>query len=404
MFVFDNIKLATRNFKTRKLRTFLTILGIGVGIGTILFLVSLGYGLQKVLMERLATSDTLLTLDVSTANSTIIRIDENMQKELAQIHNISEVSPQKSVLSQLKIGEISSNVSLNAVNNPFFRLGGVALLRGEVFSGDNDRKIIISTGAIKSLGISDPNEALGKEVQLTLIVPQNTSDKEQEMNTENNLYPLDGSFIISGITDDDTSSMGYIPIGWADNSVVPYFDRVKLKVDKQSNLEQARSAVIDKGLSVSALSDTVDQANKIFNVVQIVLSLFGIIALIVSAIGMFNTMTIALLERTSEIGIMKSLGASNGEIKFLFLTESVLIGVLGGIGGIMLGKMGTWSFNYGFYLLAKSFGGQPINIFYTPGWFIAFVIAFSAIVGFITGIYPAQRAARLNALTALRYK
>jgi len=212
MFVFDNIKLATRNFKTRKLRTFLTILGIGVGIGTILFLVSLGYGLQKVLMERLATSDTLLTLDVSTANSTIIRIDENMQKELAQIHNISEVSPQKSVLSQLKIGEISSNVSLNAVNNPFFRLGGVALLRGEVFSGDNDRKIIISTGAIKSLGISDPNEALGKEVQLTLIVPQNTSDKEQEMNTENNLYPLDGSFIISGITDDDTSSMGYIPI------------------------------------------------------------------------------------------------------------------------------------------------------------------------------------------------
>jgi putative ABC transport system permease protein len=198
--------------------------------------------------------------------------------------------------------------------------------------------------------------------------------------------------------------MGYIPIGWADNSVVPYFDRVKLKVDKQSNLEQARSAVIDKGLSVSALSDTVDQANKIFNVVQIVLSLFGIIALIVSAIGMFNTMTIALLERTSEIGIMKSLGASNGEIKFLFLTESVLIGVLGGIGGIMLGKMGTWSFNYGFYLLAKSFGGQPINIFYTPGWFIAFVIAFSAIVGFITGIYPAQRAARLNALTALRYK
>ncbi|HLM83832.1 MAG TPA: FtsX-like permease family protein [Candidatus Bathyarchaeia archaeon] len=404
MFVLDNIKLATRNFKTRKLRTFLTILGISVGIGTILFLVSLGYGLQKILIERLATSDTLLTLDVSAANTTIIKIDDAFIGDMKNIPNVVEVSPQKSVFSELKIGDISSNISFSAVNNSFFHLSGLNLLKGEMFGNDKDNKIIVSTGSLKSLGMDDPVAALGKEVTLTLIVPQNTSSDEKEMNMENTLVPLDGSFVISGIVEDDASSAGYLPIGWVDSSVVPNFDSVKVKVTDQNSLDPVRSVIIDKGLAVSSLSDTVDQASKIFNVVQIVLSLFGIIALIVSAIGMFNTMTIALLERTSEIGIMKSLGASNREIQFLFLTESILIGLLGGLGGILIGKLGTWGFDYGFFLLAKSFGGQAINIFYTPTWFILFIIAFSAIVGFITGVYPARRASRLNALTALRYK
>jgi putative ABC transport system permease protein len=404
MFVLDNIKLATRNFKTRKLRTFLTILGISVGIGTILFLVSLGYGLQKILLERLATSDTLLTLDVSSANSAIIKIDDTLIQDLSKMTGVSDISPQKSALSQLKLDDITSNVTLSAINSQFFRLSGTTLLKGETFKDDKDKKIVISSGALKSLGFDDPSAALGKEIQISLLVPQNNTTDEKELNTENISIPLEGSFAITGIIDDDTSSSGYIPIGWVDNSVISLFDGVKIKVSTQNDLDPVRLAIIDKGLMVSALSDTVDQANQIFNVVQIVLALFGIIALIVSAIGMFNTMTIALLERTSEIGIMKSLGASNSEIKFLFLTESILIGILGGIGGILIGKLGTWSFNYGFYLLARSFGGQSIDIFYTPGWFIFFVIAFSAIVGFITGVYPAQRAARLNALEALRYK
>jgi putative ABC transport system permease protein len=404
MFILDNIKLATRNFKTRKLRTFLTILGISVGIGTILFLVSLGYGLQKILIERLANSDTLLTLDASSTNSTIIKIDDALVKDIGGISEVDQISPHKSILSELKIGDISSNVSFLAVNNSFFRLSGTNLLKGEAFSDDKDDKIIISSGSIKSLGIDDPDAAIGKEVSLTLIIPQNTSDVAKELNSENTLVPLDAKFTISGIVDDDTSSTGFLPIGWVDSSVAPYFDGLKVKVANQSNLDPVRSAIVDKGLVVSSLSDTVDQANKIFNVVQIVLALFGIIALVVSAIGMFNTMTIALLERTSEIGIMKSLGASNREIQLLFLTESILIGLLGGAGGIIIGKIATWGFDYGFYLLAKSFGGQTINIFYTPGWFIFFVIVFSSVIGFITGIYPARRASRLNALTALRYK
>ena len=158
------------------------------------------------------------------------------------------------------------------------------------------------------------------------------------------------------------------------------------------------------GYLVSSLSDTIDQAKKIFRIIQIILALFGLVALVVSAIGMFNTMTVTLLERINEIGILRSIGASANDIRLLFLVESVLMGFLGGIGGIVVGYLGGEIANFGLNILAKSFGGEPLNLFYRPFWFIGFIIIFSTIIGFLTGIYPSRRASKLNPLEALRYK
>jgi len=169
-------------------------------------------------------------------------------------------------------------------------------------------------------------------------------------------------------------------------------------------MEGARNKIIEMGFLVSSLSDTIDQANKIFKVIQIILGLFGLVALTVSAIGMINTMTITLLERTQEIGIMRSIGASRSNIRMLFLIEALLMGFLGGMGGVIMGYLGGELANLGINLLAKNFGGQALNLFYRPLWFIGVIITSSAIVGFITGIYPAYRASKLNPLDALKYK
>lgn len=404
MFIRDNISLATRNFKTRKLRTFLTILGISVGIGTTLFLVSLGYGLQKVLLEKIAKSDALLTLDVASSNSSVIKINKKVVKDLSEIPDVVEVSPLQIVLSQVKMDDVTSNVKLSAVDNSFFRLGGIEFLNGKKYEKNNDNKIILSTGALTSLGIEDFNEALGKKVDITLIISKEDQKKNNDLVTEKEMIPLDQAFEICGIVDDSSESSGFIPGAWTANLAPDYFDEVKVKIENQKYLETVRSAIAEKGFTVLALTDTVDQANKIFSIIQIILALFGIVALAVSAIGMFNTMTIALLERTNEIGIMKAIGASRREILFIFLTESILIGFLGGVGGIFVGFIGSETINYIFNFLAKNLGGQPVDIFYTPIWFVVFIIIFSTAVGFITGIYPASRAARLNPLVALRYK
>jgi putative ABC transport system permease protein len=404
MFIRDNVSLATRNFKTRKLRTFLTVLGISVGIGTTLFLVSLGYGLQKVLLEKIAKSDALLTLDVASANSSVIKIDKKVVDDLSNIENVIEVSPLQVVLSQIKMNDVTSNVKLSSVSNSFFRLGGIEFLKGKKYEGNNDTKIILSTGALTSLGIENFEEALGKEVDITLIIPKENQGDNNELVKENNMVPFSQKFEICGIVDDPSESSGYIPGAWVADVAPDYYDEVKVKIGNQKNLENVRSAIVEKGFTVLALTDTVDQANKIFSIIQIILSLFGIVALAVSAIGMFNTMTIALLERTNEIGIMKAIGASKREILLIFLTESILIGFLGGVGGIIVGFMGSETINYVFNFLARNLGGQPVDIFYTPLWFILFIIIFSTLVGFFTGVYPASRAARLNPLVALRYK
>lgn len=138
--------------------------------------------------------------------------------------------------------------------------------------------------------------------------------------------------------------------------------------------------------------------------INIILLVFGAVALFVSAIGMFNTMTIALLERAQEIGIMKALGASRQDIRKLFLAESIIIGFLGGMFGIIIGYIGIHAVNTGVNALAKSMGGQMFDLFYIPASFIIFILVFSTAVGLLTGLYPAKRAAELNPLEALRYK
>ena len=404
MFILDSVKLATRNFKTRKLRTFLTVLGISVGIATTLFLLSLGYGLQKVLLEKIVKSDALYTLDVTSPNPSVLKIDKNMIDKFSNIPNVMEVSPQQAVLAQFKLDGITSNIKLSGVSNSYFRLGGIELLYGEKYIDDNAAEVVLSTGALTSLGINDFPSALGKKVEVTLVIPKGDNSDNQELLAEKDTVPLNQEFAISGIFDDSSESSGYIPIGWTKGLAPDDFEEIKIKVADRANLNSVRSSILDEGFSVAALTDTVDEANKIFSVLQILLALFGIVALAVSAIGMFNTMTIALLERMREIGIMRAIGATRREILSLFLMESIIIGFLGGLTGVILGYLAAYLANAGFNFLAGALGGQPTEIFYTPLWFVVFIISFSTLIGVITGIYPSFRASRINPLEALRYK
>ena len=408
MYALDNVKLATRTFRTRKLRTFLTILGISVGIGAILFLVSLGYGMQKVLLERITRLDALLALDVTTPDVSVIQLDEALIQELSQLEHVVEVSPLRSIASNSKRGSISSQINFSAVGASYFRLGGIELAEGKAFDTSYDTNVILSRGALTSLGLQNSNAVLGEKIKITFTIsPQNLKEKdvrEDDLSGERRMVALEQDFAIAGIIDDESNSFGYIDISWTNDLNIPLYDSLKVRVEDQSYLKEMRDVLIKKGLTVIALSDTIDQANKIFTTIQIILALFGLVALIVSAIGMFNTMTIALLERTNEIGIMKSIGASNRDIRFMFLVESILIGFLGGFGGIIIGVGGAKIINMIFNMLAVRMGGQAIEVFFTPMWFAIFIMSFSVFVGFLTGIYPAQRAAKLNPLVALRYK
>ncbi len=386
-------------FKVRPMRTFLTVLGVSVGIGTVLFLVSLGYGLQQVILNKITTADALLSLDVSPGTSGLITLNKEEANKIREIKEVIETSPVINLNAQLTMGELTSDGLVYAVDPSFFRLGGIAPSYGELFGSPDSREIVISAAGAKLFNLN-PKQIIGKEVALTLFIPKINKEGFEEIET----VKREEKHLIKGVVEDENASFIFLPINAIGDLPIDNYAELKVKVSRNEFMEKVRDEIIERGFLVSSLSDTIDQANKIFQVVQIILALFGLVALVVSAIGMFNTMTIALLERINEIGIMRSIGATSKDIKRLFLFESLAMGFLGGLGGVIIGYLGGEVTNFGLNLLAKNFGGQALNLFYRPPWFIGIIIGFSAFIGFLTGIYPSRRASKLNPLEALRYK
>jgi len=154
------------------------------------------------------------------------------------------------------------------------------------------------------------------------------------------------------------------------------------------------------------------EVNTVFLVIQGVFGGIGAIALIVAAFGIANTMTMAIYERTREIGLMKAVGATNRDVMSIFLAEAGSIGLLGGIGGVLLGVgLGALiDVIAGTYLAAQavqsgaSAADLNISLIHTPLWLPIFAVVFSALVGVASGLYPAMRAAALSPIAALKYE
>ena len=395
----DLLKLSTRTFRTRKGRTFLTILGISVGIGAILVFVSLGYGLQKIMLEQITTAESLLSLDVSVSNTEILSLDKKKIAEISEILNVEEVSPLAVLPGQATFGNLTANTLFYGVFPSYFKLGGIIPKNGQLFEKSDDKKLVLSSALLKSFNV-EPSQAIGREIKITLFKIQKTETGEEKVET----FEKTEFYQISGIIDDEFIDFAYLPLGALDDLRIENYSQAKVKVSQIKLIEEVRNEIINKGFFVSSLSETVDEANKIFTAIQVTLAIFGLVALFVAAIGMVNTMTVTLLERTNEIGIMKAIGAADRDIGWIFLTESILMGFLGGVGGAGLGLLFSEIFNFIINILAKRLGGQPAELFFTPLWFIVFIIVFSTLVGFLSGIMPTRKAARLKPLEALRYK
>ena len=157
------------------------------------------------------------------------------------------------------------------------------------------------------------------------------------------------------------------------------------------------------GFSAFSLNDALQGAKRAFLILDIVLGLIGSIALAVSSLGIMNTMVMSILERTREIGIMKAIGGSDGDIRRIFLIEASAIGFIGGVAGVVLGWVVGRVINFGANVYIERQGGTPGNLFSLPFWLIGGAIGFSIAISLLAGSYPAARAAQLDPIQALRH-
>ncbi len=400
MKLIDLFELSSRMFKTRPSRTWLTILGMGVGSGAVLFLIGLGYGLQNLLLERIVDSDTLLSLTITSAQPDTIILNNEKISELRQIKGVKDIAPMISFSSQVSLGDLVGNVILRGVSNNYLKYDGIPAQTGKLMD-DVKKEIMVSEAVVQLFGFTDSKEIIGKKASIQIfILPE--EDLETDVITVN----FDDQYEIVGVIEGAESVTILFPMRDIAKEVETSleYEIAKVRVLESRDIETVRAALLDGGFQVSSLSETIDQANKIFRGIQIALGFFGAVALMVATIGMVNTMTVTLLERTQEIGIMRAMGASKKDVLVLFSVEATIMGFLGGVTGLLIGILGGQAFNLIINILARAFGGQSIKLFKYPLWFMVTLMVVSGVVGFIAGFFPGKRAAKLDPLDALRYK
>ncbi|MFA7191905.1 MAG: ABC transporter permease [Candidatus Paceibacterota bacterium] len=393
------ITLSFRSFRTKPQRAFLTIMGMSVGIATVLLLVSLGYGLQYILIGKLVTTeDSLITMEVSYPTESNILIKKSFIDELRSSPDVAEVSPVAEFPGEISAeGTSGLIVNTQIIEPSYFRLAGLTPNIGKVLD-INNKGTIVSSQTLSALGLPIEPILIDKPFTLKVSFQDEKVDLAEEETFFVETLPLQGVVVDENL---QPTSMVYSTIFPRDP---PFYRKALVKAKDIDTLEGLRDKLISQGLLVSARIDLVTQARKITNIITMVLGVFGVTALIVSAIGMFNTMLVAFLERIYEVGILKSIGATDYDVRNLFLVEASFMGFLGGVGGVTIGFGLGQLFNFLLSAVARRFGGESLELFVVPFWFVLLIMGFSILIGFVSGWWPAHRAAGLSPKEAFTRK
>ncbi|HCP08608.1 MAG TPA: hypothetical protein DIT25_02305, partial [Candidatus Moranbacteria bacterium] len=262
----DLFKLSTRMFKARTSRTLLTVLGMSIGIGAILFLVSFGYGLQKTLLERITTSESLLTLDITEAKSGVVTLNNEMLNKMREMPGVEDVSPAFQLTTQGHISDISADLVTIGVRPSFLRLGGIRITEGETLKDEEPDGIIINSSVAQVFGKSEADELIGSDISFTFFLSKKIEGGNDSENQALERIDFEKKFKIKGvITGED--NVVYVNSIALEDLKIDKFGQVKIKCESQQKMEAVRDNILDQGLLVSSLSDTVEQANQIFKII-----------------------------------------------------------------------------------------------------------------------------------------
>lgn len=459
----DTVQLALRNLGQAKLRTTLTTLGVSIGIASLAGMVSLGVGLQEQFVGRFLKSGMFDSVTVTSGGrglgplAAIGRrggaggrgfgagrggnavpdkapppLDDAALQQMAALPQVRDVYPNLRVPVEITYVQFSEVATATGVPMSSRDEGAFQTMTfGTFFKNDTDNACVISLDFAKRVASDgDPKDLIGKDLILTYATSAapGSAAAVQVPGTPFQLQRIDAKYTIVGVVERDPAA-GLGALAGLSNLMIPLskakaigavqvtnaqsmlrgpgerstYNSVTVKVAHAQFTQDVEDQIKAMGYSAFSLNDALQSAKRAFIILDIVLSLIGSIALAVSSLGIVNTMVMSILERTREIGVMKAVGGSDGDIRRIFLIEASTIGVLGGVLGVALG----WAFgrviDFGANIYIRSQGGTVGNLFSLPWWLIGGSIGFAVIVSLIAGSYPASRAAKLDPIQALRH-
>jgi len=386
----ESIKMSWQNIINNKMRSFLTMLGIVIGVASIIALITIVQGATSEITNQFsALGVDKLTIEApGTALKT--GLNENDLNNLSQIDFISGISPTVSGSATASFnGVVMNKLSLQGKNEVYF---------------NNNLKTMAEGRTINSLDVSSSNlvAVLGSDVAKKLFYGKDPVG--ESININGRIYTVIGLLKpVSGFTFSSTNKQILVPytsamktlgirtIAGVDLYMSDSTKSASIITDIEKVLNEAFNYNQD-AYSIFNLQQMLDAMAKVMNLMAYLLAGIASISLLVGGIGIMNMMLVSVTERTSEIGLRKALGAEPYRIQLQFLLEAVFMSILGGLAGVLLGL--------GIALLASILMKITFHITITT---LLLSVGFSAAVGIIFGLAPARKASRLNPIDALRH-
>lgn len=385
----ESMKMAIRSIKTNKMRAFLTMLGIIIGVASVIVLVSIGQGSSKSVKDQINGLGTnLLTVNITDTEAVVLT--DEMVTELADLQGVSEVSPVVTGRVYAKNGSESAQVSMTGTNAAYSSVKDLELSQGR-FLSDLDSELRLK------------NVVLGSDTAETLFGNGKAVGET---------FQIGGiSYHVVGVLQSKGTSLGssgddviIAPISTAKRALKSMaIGSVYVKAESEDMLTPAMYRIQgtltslfpnqSDNYSVSNQEDLMETMSSVSDTMTLMLGGIASISLLVGGIGIMNIMLVSVSERTKEIGIRKAIGADRKSILQQFLLEAVVLSSMGGLAGVVIG--------IGLAELVSVTAGLTISLSFS---ITALAFLFSLFIGVIFGVFPANKASKLNPIQALRYE
>jgi putative ABC transport system permease protein len=421
----DFVKMGFKNLWRRKLRTILTIMGVVIGTFSIVIMVSLGVGMTEGYKEEMAQWGSLTKITISknsyvwdedtgTGTSKTQKLDDAFIATLKAMDHVKAVTPTLTVSAYLKSGKYQSYVSIVGIDPDCVKYFDFPDLKsGEYLSNDNPTAVLFGAEACyfynpksNRFGGEQPDiDLMDGNVKITFGMDSTKTQKYEKLR-------------VAGVMEESTGEFGYSAYAPIEQVVKWYKEAQKMNNNKVTNVEyqevwvsvddvdyvsDVQSQIKDMGYTAYSMADELDNVKETSNMLQLILGGIGAVSLLVSAIGIANTMIMSIYERTKEIGVMKVLGCLVTDIRKIFLFEASIIGFCGGIIGVGLSYLVSYILNKYAPEIGSAIGlSTSSTISVIPLWLSIVAVAFAMFVGIVSGLYPARKATKIKPLEAIR--
>jgi ABC-type antimicrobial peptide transport system permease subunit len=447
MKIIDLFSMGIRNLTRRKARTSLTIIGVVIGTFSIIIMMSLGIGMSETYTKQIMQMGSLTQIEVmvpynwdeSTGKpvETTLKLNDEAVTSIKALAGVKAASPVWSRQLKLVSGKGICWLYVQALDFSVIADFDMPDLKfGEWPSGENLEGVILgqwdgyfnNTKNYEQVIVDLENDPIkytfdpsygeenwgGQDLDKISIdfkpQPIVIAGQFAESSKENSYSSYMDIEVLKGMYREYIKKLPLADRKIAETEMQTY-SSIKVSVKKLKDVAKVEDKLNDMGYQTYSLNDMVKEMEKTSNTLQLILGGIGAVSLLVSAIGIANTMIMSIYERTKEIGVMKVLGCLVTDIRKLFLFESTLIGLFGGIFGIIMSYIASFLVNkYGADLLGGVIGGGggyygeqvTSKVSIIPFWLVLVALVFSLAVGMLSGYYPARRATKIRALEALK--